>query len=53
MGEGDLVVIAAAMPQTGGTEGEQSRMLYDAYRVRDGLLAEHWTGVDPHAPASA
>jgi predicted SnoaL-like aldol condensation-catalyzing enzyme len=48
MGEGDLVVIAAALPQPDGTGGTYLRYMYDGYRVRDGLLAEHWGGVDPH-----
>ncbi|TMR24951.1 hypothetical protein ETD86_03180 [Nonomuraea turkmeniaca] len=48
MGEGDLVVIAAALPQPGGEGGTYLRYLYDAYRVRGGCLCEHWSGVDPH-----
>lgn len=47
MGEGDLVVIAAALPQPDGNGGTYLRYLYDAYRVRDGYLREHWSGVDP------
>jgi predicted SnoaL-like aldol condensation-catalyzing enzyme len=50
MAEGDLVVIAAAMPQPDGAGGAYLRLLYDAYRVRDGLLAEHWSGIDPRNP---
>lgn len=48
MGEGDLVVIAAALPQPDGNGGTYLRYLYDAYRVRDGYLCEHWSGVDPN-----
>ncbi len=47
MGEGDLVVIAAAVPQSDGNGGTYLRYLYDAYRVRDGCLCEHWSGIDP------
>jgi predicted SnoaL-like aldol condensation-catalyzing enzyme len=50
MGEGDLVVIAAALPQPDGDGETYLRYIYDAYRVRDGLLAEHWSGVDPQNP---
>lgn len=46
MGEGDLVVIAAGLPQPDGKGGTYLRYLYDGYRVRDGLLREHWSGVD-------
>jgi predicted SnoaL-like aldol condensation-catalyzing enzyme len=52
--EGDLVVIAGLLPQPepGGT---YPYYVYDAYRVRDGMLAEHWSGVNVaalpvHAP---
>lgn len=52
MGEGDLVVIAGALPQPDGAGGTYLRYLYDAYRVGDGYLREHWSGVDPnHRPA--
>jgi predicted SnoaL-like aldol condensation-catalyzing enzyme len=47
MGEGDLVVIAAGLPQPDGDGGTYLRYLYDAYRVVDGYLCEHWSGVDP------
>lgn len=47
MGEGDLVVIAAGLPQPDGNGGTYVRYLYDGFRVTDGLLAEHWSGVDP------
>lgn len=47
MGEGDVVVIAAALPQPDGEGGTYMRYLYDAYRVRGGRLCEHWSGVDP------
>ncbi|GHF12938.1 nuclear transport factor 2 family protein [Pseudolysinimonas yzui] len=50
MGEGDLVVIAGAMPQPDGKGGTYLRYLYDGYRVTDGMLAEHWSGVDPEDP---
>lgn len=50
MGEGDLVVIAAALPQPDGDGGTYIRMTYDGFRVEGGLLAEHWGGVDPSNP---
>lgn len=50
MGEGDLVVIAAVRPQPDGGGGTYLRVLYDGFRVEDGLLAEHWGGVDPSNP---
>lgn len=50
MGEGDLVVIAGALLQDDGAGGTYTRLLYDAFRVRDGMLAEHWSGVDAHNP---
>jgi predicted SnoaL-like aldol condensation-catalyzing enzyme len=51
MGEGDLVVIAGALPQPDGNGGTYIRYLFDAYRVRDGYLCEHWSGIDPnHRP---
>lgn len=48
MGAGDLVVVAAGLPQPDGQGGTYLRYLYDAYRLRDGFLCEHWGGVDPH-----
>lgn len=48
MGEGDLVVIAAVLPQPDGNGGAYLRYLYDAYRVCDGYLCEHWSGIDPN-----
>lgn len=48
MGEGDLAVIAAGIPQPDGSGGTYIRYLYDGYRLRDGFLSEHWSGIDPH-----
>jgi predicted SnoaL-like aldol condensation-catalyzing enzyme len=49
--EADLVVIAGLLPQPepdrGGT---YPYYVYDAYRVRGGTLAEHWSGVNIAAP---
>lgn len=52
--EADLVVLAGLIPQPepGGT---YPYYVYDAYRVRDGMLVEHWSGVNiaalpVHAP---
>ena len=50
MGEGDLVVIAGALPQPDSKGGTYLRYLYDGYRVEDGYLREHWSGVDPNNP---
>ncbi|WP_199286544.1 ester cyclase [Salinibacterium hongtaonis] len=49
--EGDIVVIAAQLPQPLHDEptGSWNYFAYDAYRVRDGKLAEHWSGIDKHA----
>ncbi|WIM15851.1 MULTISPECIES: nuclear transport factor 2 family protein [unclassified Microbacterium] len=49
--EGDMVVIAAGLPQPlrDGSGGTWNYFAYDAYRVRDGKLAEHWSGIDKHA----
>jgi predicted SnoaL-like aldol condensation-catalyzing enzyme len=49
--EGDIVVIAARMPQPlrDGSGGTWDYFAYDAYRVRDGKLSEHWSGIDKHA----
>ncbi|MFI5589958.1 nuclear transport factor 2 family protein [Amycolatopsis sp. NPDC051758] len=50
--EADLVVIAGLLPQPepglGGTT--YPYYVYDAYRVRGGMLAEHWSGVNIAAP---
>lgn len=50
--EGDITVIAGSMPQP--DPHDHGRMypffVYDAFRIRDGVLAEHWGGVDEAAP---
>lgn len=50
--EGDIVVIAACLPQpeTGGSGASWPYYAYDAYRVKDGKLAEHWSGINKAAP---
>ena len=50
--EGDMVVIAAQLPQPmRGEPGESwNYFAYDVYRVREGKLAEHWSGIDKFAP---
>lgn len=47
--EADLVVLAGLFPrpEPGGT---YPYYVYDAYRVRGGMLAEHWSGVNIAAP---
>lgn len=47
MGEGDRVVIAGALPQPDGTGGTYLRYAYDGFRFEGGLIAEHWSGIDP------
>ena len=49
--EGDMVVVAAELPQPlrEGSGGTWNYYAYDVYRVRDGRLAEHWSGIDKHA----
>jgi predicted SnoaL-like aldol condensation-catalyzing enzyme len=44
--EADLVVIAGLLPQPEPGRAGQTYpyYVYDAYRVRDGMLVEHWRG---------
>lgn len=44
--EGDLVVIASQLPQPSASGGVYQRNLFDGFRVRDGLMVEHWGGQD-------
>ena len=50
--EGDIVVIAACLPQPepGDSGGNWPYYAYDAYRVKNGKLAEHWSGINKAAP---
>jgi predicted SnoaL-like aldol condensation-catalyzing enzyme len=50
--EAGLVVIAGLLPQPepGGGGATYPYYVYDAYRVRGGRLAEHWSGVNIAAP---
>jgi predicted SnoaL-like aldol condensation-catalyzing enzyme len=50
--EGDLVVIAGCLPQRDRRDPRTTWPYYafDAYRVRDGRLAEHWSGINQAAP---
>ncbi|WP_427918793.1 nuclear transport factor 2 family protein [Streptomyces sp. cg40] len=52
LAEGDIVVCAGLMPQPDPdvSGGMYPYFVYDAFRVRDGLLAEHWSGVNKAAP---
>jgi predicted SnoaL-like aldol condensation-catalyzing enzyme len=52
MAEGDIVVAAACLPQP-DPDDPTSRwpyFAYDAYRIRDWKLAEHWSGMNKAAP---
>lgn len=51
MAEEDVVVIAAGMPQPDPADPSRqyTAYVYDAYRIRDGKIAEHWSGVDKAA----
>lgn len=52
LAEGDIVVIAACLPQPepDGAGGSWPYYAYDAYRVKSGKLAEHWSGINKAAP---
>jgi predicted SnoaL-like aldol condensation-catalyzing enzyme len=50
--ERDIVVTAGLLPQP-APSGDGTRypyLVYTAYAVRDGMLAEHWSGVNTLAP---
>lgn len=50
--EGDVVVIAGEFPQPEPEDPTRTYpfFVFDAYRVRDGKLAEHWSGINKIAP---
>lgn len=49
--EGDVVVHGVQLWQrSDATAGTYPYIVFDAYRVRDGKLSEHWSGVNPAAP---
>jgi predicted SnoaL-like aldol condensation-catalyzing enzyme len=50
--EGDMVVIAGEFPQPEPDDPTRSYpfFVFDAYRVRDGKLVEHWSGINKIAP---
>lgn len=49
--EGDIVVHGVQLWQrTPDSESIYPYIVFDAYRVEDGQLAEHWSGVNPAAP---
>jgi predicted SnoaL-like aldol condensation-catalyzing enzyme len=52
LAEGDIVVIAACLPQPepDGSGASWPYYAYDAYRVKGGKLAEHWSGINKAAP---
>jgi predicted SnoaL-like aldol condensation-catalyzing enzyme len=47
MAEGDLVVLVykGALPDPGAPSTSYEAFAFEAYRVRTGLLAEHWDQV--------
>jgi predicted SnoaL-like aldol condensation-catalyzing enzyme len=50
--EGDIVVMAASLPQPEPDDSSKRYpyFLYNAYRLRNGKIAEHWGGVNKAAP---
>ncbi|ACM38461.1 MULTISPECIES: nuclear transport factor 2 family protein [Rhizobium/Agrobacterium group] len=50
--EGDMVVVAAYLPQPDPDKPGETYdyFVFDAYRLRDERLAEHWSGVNKIAP---
>lgn len=52
LAEGDIVVIAACLPQPepDGSGASWPYYAYDAYRVKAGKLCEHWSGINKAAP---
>ena len=50
--EGDMVVVSAYMPQPDPDKpgATYDYFVFDAYRIRDDRLAEHWSGVNKIAP---
>lgn len=50
--QGDMVVIAGEFPQPEPEDPTRTYpfFVFDAYRVRDGKLAEHWSGINKIAP---
>ncbi len=50
--EGDMVVIAAHLPQPepDGSGRMYDHFVFDAFRIRDGKLSEHWSSVNKIAP---
>lgn len=50
--EGDMVVMAACFPQPDPEHPGKTYDYYvfDAFRVEDGKLAEHWSGINKIAP---
>lgn len=50
--EGDMVVIAGEFPQPEPEDPTRTYpfFVFDAYRVRDGKLVEHWSGINKIAP---
>ena len=50
--EGNIVVFAASLPQPEPDDPSKRYpyFLYNAFRIRDGKIAEHWGGVNKAAP---
>ena len=52
LAEGDIVIIAACLPQPepDGSGASWPYYAYDAYRVNGGKLTEHWSGINKAGP---
>ncbi|MBP1861473.1 nuclear transport factor 2 family protein [Rhizobium herbae] len=50
--DGDMVVVAASLPQPDPNNpgATYDYFVFDAYRIRDERLSEHWSGVNKIAP---
>lgn len=52
LAEGDLVVMAVCFPQPEPDDPSRTYpfFVFDAFRVRDGKISEHWSGINKIAP---
>ncbi|MEE4452107.1 ester cyclase [Novosphingobium resinovorum] len=52
LAEGDLVVMAVCFPQPEPDDPSRTYpfFVFDAFRVQDGKISEHWSGINKIAP---